>query len=418
MRVLVFENHWSGHRLVYLRHLVHALARIDVETTVVVARDLPRRQEFKVLLEDHLPQSITIEPSLAPPPPNQLGRAGHQWNELRRAVRHYRPDHLYVPTGDGLSQAIGTFEAYGLHAFPRDLEAETAIHLLSPAYPATRIRRRAKVRASLFGHTRAPWTRLHLVDAYAWEWVLRKGGSLARRAVVLPDPIDTPPRWTKLEARRRLSIPEDGRYIGCGGIMSPRKGIDRLMRAFKNAPLRPNDRLLLVGQFAPEIRNMVHGELSATARSGRLVMIDRYVSMEELHAALAAMDVVCTPYPQHLGIASIMLRAAAAERPVLSSTFGWLGLTAERFGLGWTCDLSRPDALEESLAESLDRAQTFRPSVHAADLLAFHHPKNFASAWTFRLRERIGLPPDARLLTWERVLERVGVALPHDAGRW
>ena len=155
-----------------------------------------------------------------------------------------------------------------------------------------------------------------------------------------PDPVESKPRIDQGVARRRLGVPESGRYLGSVGLMDERKGIDRLITAFANAPLEPDDRLLLVGQSSLAVRDLLEGPMADLVRDGRIVAIDRYVDNEEFSAAISALDVVCTPYPQHIGSASVVIRAAAAgarscHRPLdgLGWLFGaliWVGLAMSR----------------------------------------------------------------------------------------
>ena len=121
-------------------------------------------------------------------------------------------------------------------------------------------------------------------------------------------------------------------------------------------------------------------------------MIDRFLDTADFAAAIGAMDVVATPYPRHIGSASIVIRAAAAGRPVLGGTFGWIGWAVTRFGLGRTVDVADPDAFAAALAQSLEESSHYRPSSAARRFVEFHTPDNYhatgrwgsAGGWDFR----------------------------------
>jgi glycosyltransferase involved in cell wall biosynthesis len=118
--------------------------------------------------------------------------------------------------------------------------------------------------------------------------------------------------------------------------------------------------------------------------------MERTLTVVELQTALAAMDVVCTPYPAHIGSSSIVLRAAAAGRPVVGSDTGWVGETVRRFSLGRVCDVRAPGALARALADALDATSSYAMTDAARRLVAYHTVENYQAHWTARLRERLG----------------------------
>jgi glycosyltransferase involved in cell wall biosynthesis len=184
-------------------------------------------------------------------------------------------------------------------------------------------------------------------------------------------------------------------------MLDARKGIDLLLQAFADAALPPGDRLLLVGRADPQIRSLLDGRFAPLVRDGRVIVFDKYVTDEELERALLASDLVATPYPRHIGSASIVIRAAAAGRPVLGSEFGWSGYVIPKFGLGTTCDVTDPRAIAGSLAAAMETAAAFRLPPAGERFVRFHGLDNFQAAWTFRLRQRLGLPPgDYRSWDW------------------
>jgi hypothetical protein len=115
------------------------------------------------------------------------------------------------------------------------------------------------------------------------------------------------------------------------------------------------------------------------------------------------MDLVCTPYPRHVGSASIVIRAAGARRPVIGSSFGWVKWAIERFSLGRTCDVENIPALAGTLESGLESAGDFVLSPKAERWVRYHTPENFALTWTVRLRQRLGLAAAPALHSWDWV---------------
>ena len=136
----------------------------------------------------------------------------------------------------------------------------------------------------------------------------------------------------------------------------------------------------------------------------RLILIDRYVSEETFNLGLNAADVVCTPYPRHIGSSGIVVRAAAMERPVLASEYGWVGAVTQAFRLGQTCPVDNLDQFAMKIRESLDDAPTYRLSEGGRRFVSFHTLRNFSAHLTVRILARLGHQPTTALMPWEDVM--------------
>ena len=145
---------------------------------------------------------------------------------------------------------------------------------------------------------------------------------------------------------------------------------------------------------------------AALVSAGRIVSIDRFVTTTELMDALVAMDLCCTPYPSQNASASIIIRAAAAHRPVLGANFGWIEHMVPRFSLGWMCDVLDQPAFVRALHESCERCPSWQITEAAERFVRFHSPANFQAAWVREIRASRGLAglPER---TWSWVLEAI-----------
>jgi hypothetical protein len=121
---------------------------------------------------------------------------------------------------------------------------------------------------------------------------------------------------------------------------------------------------------------------------GRIISLNRILSTSELEFAISAADLVSVTYrfPAHIGSASILIRAAAAGRPVLASPQGWLGYVTDTHSLGWIYpeDASRRPA---AIADSLTRAQRYTSGEQAENFAQFHSVDHFKNLMTAPLRE-------------------------------
>jgi glycosyltransferase involved in cell wall biosynthesis len=403
MRVLVFEASSGGHSFNYHRLLLPAIAELADELIVVLRQDAIESEFARVQLRA-MPSGIRWEPSIRKPTGSLLTRQLAFRRAMRDAVVRHKPDHIYVPTADPVSQLSGMAAALGRRDIPRGVEAEAALHRCGFAYPTPSLAKRFMRRFGFWAHSRAPWTRVFNVDVLAYEWVQKHGGELAKRNFLLPDPIEAGQEFDRAEARHRLNLPCDGALLGCVGAINERKGIDCLLAAFKKADLPASARLLLAGNHEPLIRDLLKNDYAELLRAGRIISIDRYLAVEELLYALGAMDFVCTPYMHQIAIASITLRAVAANRPVLAADDGWCGRMIPAFGMGWTSNPRNVDQFAAAIRTSLEAAPAWRRNEACDRLLHFHAPENFTAIFTQRLRERQCRPPAPATISWNDVL--------------
>ncbi len=78
-----------------------------------------------------------------------------------------------------------------------------------------------------------------------------------------------------------------------------------------------------------------------------------YVPDGEVSAYFHLADVVVAPYPRHAGMSGVVLLAAAAGRPVLTSSYGLVGELTRRRSLGLAVDVCQQAALVEGLQRFL-----------------------------------------------------------------
>lgn len=401
MRVLIFEPDHEGHRLQYVRTMLPGLLELSDHVTVALPADALASREFAVHLAGAC-AGVHFDTKLHRAPGAGLKNAKAKFDAFRAAIERCRPDHVYVPYGDGLAQFLGIPGAWR-RAVSRGVEVETLLLRGAVAYPGTTVKERLKGRLSFAAAVRPPWSALFHLDPIVYEWVAQRGGALASRLQLMPDPVEPPGADDRATVLHRLGLPDDGRYVGAAGVMNRHKGIDLLLKAFAIAKLPATDRLLLAGRQTDDVRALLDGEFAPLVRSGRIISLDRVLPTDDIAAAIAAMDVVCVPYPRHIGSASIVIRAAAAARPVLATDFGWCGYVVPRFDLGRVVDVKDPAAFATTLSRTLEEAGTFRLSEAGERFVGFHTPDNFRAHWTAGLRRRMNLPP-RECRSWASVL--------------
>ncbi len=405
MRVAVYDPTPTGHHFAYIALVMPALAEMASELILVTSESARRSPQFALHL-GKVSDRFQVDSGIDEPAKSETLRATYrQFRSLCRAVERIQPNQLYVPYGDSVVPAASFGQFFG--GWPRQsTESEVLLLRGGYRYPPVSFRqnltRRVSPRLVGFG----PWDRVHHLNPDDLEVFKRQGGDLASRCRLMPDPVEPPSRLSRIEARRKMNLPEEGRFIGCAGSIDGRKGIDLLLRAFQQARqvLAPTDRLLLAGPVEPGIRQLIELELQTELREERVLLVDRHLRVDEMNEAIAALDVVCTPYPRHQHSASIVIRAAAHERYVLGNAIGWMESTIARFGLGSTCNVGDLDEFARAISKSLDASAEFALSEAGRRFATFHSSHNFSVHWAARLRERLGLPVDPTLTSWDWVL--------------
>jgi glycosyltransferase involved in cell wall biosynthesis len=415
VRALVIEQAHHGHPYTYVRRLVEALRELTSDIVVALTPQGIASPEFRTHLAEAVKDAQVLAMIRRPRP----GIAKPAWDaamNIRRAVREVKPDVVYVPTADGIAEATGLVALAGIRAIPRGVHAEALMTRLTFAYPGDAQRRSVPVSFAMAGLRHAPFHTIHLVDVLAFDWLQQHGGKLAARFRVAPDPVDDFQKLTRADARKRLEIPVDGRYIVCPGILIARKGIDRLAAAFLAGGLPAGDRLLLCGPVGPEIQEMLQqSPFTDAIEQGKIVVVDRVLGAQELGWALCAADLVACPYPWQPHPSSIAVKALACERPVLGADNLWLGYMVPRFGMGWTTPVNDPAAFAQAIRQSLDNAAAWQPTQAGRRLVQFQSVENFKACWMQGIRSRMGLPALPLPTSWQWVSEAMKTEFGHRA---
>jgi glycosyltransferase involved in cell wall biosynthesis len=176
------------------------------------------------------------------------------------------------------------------------------------------------------------------------------------------------------EAAEALKLPAECRYIGLFGAIDERKGADRLIDAFNSARLPAQWKLLLAGKFSASTRERVRTQ---PADSNRIVALDKFIENSELQTYFEACDFVCAPFRQHIGSSSTVLRAAAANRPVLGDSYGWIGEITKRYQLGSVCDTSSARNFASALYDFAQKAGQWAPSQMHQQFVDLHSEPRF-----------------------------------------
>jgi glycosyltransferase involved in cell wall biosynthesis len=85
----------------------------------------------------------------------------------------------------------------------------------------------------------------------------------------------------------------------------------------------------------------------------QIIHVEDYVPESDIPHYFQLSDVVLAIYQRHVGMSGILVRAAIAQKPVLSSNYGLMGAVTKRHQLGKTIDSTQPSEIAHGIGELL-----------------------------------------------------------------
>lgn len=173
------------------------------------------------------------------------------------------------------------------------------------------------------------------------------------QAISLPDPVDLQAASINRveELRADLNL-EPGRTVALiFGALTGRKGVPQLLEAIAQLSTADAQQLCLLLVGESNIADNLDRQMAAITQRLPVQFVRRYefVPETDVSAYFQLADLVMAPYQQHVGMSGILLQAAAAGKPVLSSDYGLMGELVHRYQLGLAVDSTQPAAIAQGL---------------------------------------------------------------------
>jgi glycosyltransferase involved in cell wall biosynthesis len=403
VKVLIYQQFHPGHHYVFIRPLLPALLEITPDVVVAVTAEGRSSIQF----EHHLApfaDRVLFDPSLPDGHKRVIGNERLRLHtDLRDAVRHHRPDYVFVPSGDPHTTVMGAFRLLGAGGLPGRPVGEVGIHggrATSPRQLEETIRGWIDAVKLCTGG----WKRLHFMNFLFRERLAPKCPGLLRSSVVMPNPVEPNSRLGKAESRERLGLPKQGRLFGIAGVIDYRKAVAELLTAFSKATSDPDDRIVLAGGLHESHRRTIDRHHRHLVDSGRLIIRDEFLDATAYQTMLSAFDVVCVPYPGFTGASSVLIEGLVAGRPVLTDAEGWCHEIVTRFGAGWSGNVRDENAFAATIRVALSQCESYRENEATTRLLAFNTPENYTASWLQGVTAFAGLKQPRPPLDWSWVL--------------
>ena len=177
------------------------------------------------------------------------------------------------------------------------------------------------------------------------------------RVLPLPDPVKQygSTRAETNRLREVLQIKPGRTVFLIFGYLDDRKGIAPMLEALLllNPALHQKFCFLLAGPMPEAYQREIALKMTAVPPGIQVISVFKEIRGALIDQYFSVADVVLTLYQQHIGMASILVRAAAAGKPVLSSNFGYMGYLVEKEQLGNTMDSASPVAICRALEQAV-----------------------------------------------------------------
>jgi glycosyltransferase involved in cell wall biosynthesis len=399
----VFEPFSGGHHTTYVSFLLPALIRLldsgHLERVVLTTTDhhaaSPAFVELLARYEGRVAFDVV--------PAGDIYGSGHTVSTvLLDSLKRNRPDFVVSTSADNGALTLALRCLVDAEFRSRSITSVGVFHYGS--YDSARgIRELPRSAVQRFSRRFSPWTELHVVNPLLYDRLRSAPTPTSRRVKFLPHPVAATEPLAKADARRRLQLSVEGSYIGQIGQSNGTKAIPELLRAFREARPRPDQRLLVAGKIYGPFRELIDREYQDMVDRGQLILIDRYLTLEEMHVATSAVDVISiSDYTGKLS--STLLAAVGSERPVIADRGGYTGLILDHFEVGYRADMRDRASFAAAISAALATGRDFVFSEKVDRLVQFHDPRHFVDTLLGPLYARLDIRKPASM-QWHRLLQ-------------
>jgi glycosyltransferase involved in cell wall biosynthesis len=370
-KILIFELNHLGHHAGYLQHLVkywcaqQSIGHLDV----LVSRQFADKHPQIVALGDNQPRIKFI--LITPEEQAQLVESNsleHSFNgRIKRAFQEYQLLSRYT-------KALGTTHCFLMYldtmllrlAIAKKMPCRVSCIYFRPFFHYPNFPNYTSQAREWLWYWRDRFClprllnspnldTLFCLDAIATEELNQMGKSA--KAIDLPDPVQiySHPDSEIAQLKKSLAIEPSRKVFLLFGALSRRKGLFKLTEAIATltSELGQQVCLLLVGPISTKDREKLETDLAKIPDSVQIIRVHRFITDEEIQPYFQIADVILAPYQRHIGMSAILVRAATAQKPVLSSDFGLMGEITRRYQLGLTVDSTIPAQIAEGICRFL-----------------------------------------------------------------
>jgi glycosyltransferase involved in cell wall biosynthesis len=375
-QLLLFDLFYTGHHAGYILHLVRYWheqklpGTLDVLVSPTFTKFHPDVVNLALANSQSNINFLTITPEEEAALSSQnsgvdrIVRSFQEWRLLQKYVRQLSPTHCLLMYFDSILLALAILGSLpcrlsGIYFRPIFHYSEFAV--FNPSQHERWLQLRDKIALSRLLHYPRFQT-LFCLDPLVIEHLDKFKGHV--KPVYLPDPVqiyrDGEANVEKL--RENLAIELNRRVFLMFGSLQKRKGIYQLFDAIARLPSHLCQKLCLLFVGPIDSPTVFHNRIAHLCESLPIQIItqDQFVPDRDIQPYFQLADVILAPYQRHIGMSAILVRAAAAGKPVLSTNYGLMGEIVKRYKLGIAVDASIPEEIAQGLTQFITHSpETF-----------------------------------------------------------
>lgn len=411
MHIQLIEPYFGGHHTNYIEALVQAfgnqLASKQFSAVTITVTPTHHQHLIKEGIAANITSAgITLDPSFPEisPAPTLLERY-QLFKAINAAVQRVKPNSILVPSADYDVMINALFKWQAVFGKNTNIPAIGIFHYGTPVVLTTGFKEKLKQWVYEKAWQYSGWNKLLMVNPVVYEDVIRRNDAIGQKASLLPDPVPATLDLDASAARVKLGLPKDKLLVGFVGMMDERKAIPEILSAFDAADFDDEVTMVLAGQLATQYAELIETTYQHLISTGKLILINRYLSQGEVQMAYSAMDIIALLQYKRANLSANLLKAMVYDKPLIADDFGYTGMMLKRFSLGYPCDVQNNDSVKAALKNAVDNVDKFKVSSHSNKLKTFHRVDNFANMIISALS---GCKTEIPVVTWDEVCEGLG----------
>ncbi len=358
LKVAIFEPEAEGHHMVYVEHIVRALLSRGHEVHLALTDRARAHPAFLAI-----PAELRDRIRLWPMPDTETDANASDLRRIRDQFKRradyatafaaipVRLDCCFMLNLDRADLPLALLGSpFGKVPFSGFLMGRQ-FHSPKVGVKTQALRRRDKSAEPVFHRMlKIPWLKKVIsVDETLVQYAQQEHLRGSEKVVHVPDATYIDPGAFRGDARAELGLAPSDIALLAYGSLSMRKGVQEAIDGVRAAG-NPNLKLIIAGKQDEEVRGLLArlpAGVSIIERAG-------FLSAEEESMMFQACDVVWVGYRHWFGMSGVLLQAGALAKPVLAMDEGLVGFLVEKHQLGWTVDISSPQAVGGALREIVE----------------------------------------------------------------
>ncbi|MEA5139266.1 glycosyltransferase [Arcicella rigui] len=222
---------------------------------------------------------------------------------------------------------------------------------------------------------------LFTLDTYAADFIRTHWQT--DKVKYLPDPLHIYPVHEKPQTTKQsLGITDERKVFLIFGFLDSRKGVSKVLEVIQK--LSPNQAkkgcLLIVGGWEATEKQRFEVLKNSINNDFQIVTLSTFIPKEDIQLYFEASDYILALYDKHIGMSGIMVRAAAAQKPLITYNFGLMGKIASSKQLGIVVDENLEEDLFQKMSFLLENTDTIGDTQQMKAYAEINQDVNYAKA--------------------------------------